>query len=118
MYVNHQANNELIYKQAFRRSHPGPCGQLLVVWVPHQRIVGRLERADPTGPMGRSRGPPRALAHLLVEHPEALPGVQCHRLQSRHPLSRGHGRHPQVCNQALRRNKLISLSLSHTHTFV
>jgi hypothetical protein len=68
--INQQANHELIYKQAFRHSHHGPCGKLLVVRVPLQRLMGSLERADAAGPVGRPCGPPRTLAHPLVEQPE------------------------------------------------
>jgi hypothetical protein len=48
--------------------------------------MGRLERADPIGPVGHPRGPLRAMAHVLVEHPKVLPGIQRHLLQPRHPF--------------------------------
>ena len=82
--------------QAFGRSHPGPCGQFLVVRVPCERDPGRLERAAGAGQVGRGRGAPRALAHLLVERPEAVPGLQRHRLQPGHHVPGRHGTHPHL----------------------
>jgi hypothetical protein len=82
--------------QALRRGHSRPRRQLLVARLAVERVAGRLVPAAPSGPVGGLGRASPAVAHLLVEHPEALPGLQRHRLQPCPPVPRGRDAHGQV----------------------
>lgn len=93
--------------QALRCGHSRPRRQLLVVRLAVERVVGRLVPAAPAGPVGCLGVSSLAVADILVEQPETVPGLQCHRIQPGSALRGRQVAHPQIRLQNLHGNYLL-----------
>jgi hypothetical protein len=105
-----------VVTQALRCGHSRPRRQLLVVRLAVERVVGGLVPAAPAGPVGCLGGTSLAVADLLVEQPEDVPGVERHRLQPRAPLRGRQAYYPQIRVQDLHGTRVLLKNQLYTRT--